>query len=121
MSPAALLGLLSAVVRAEEPAAEAAADAGQVRLTAEHMVLSGEGLFAEGEVRLNVDGRTFTAARLTADPTLSLISAESLRLSPCACVEGAPWGILAAEVHGLLAEALPRQHDEAHRHPAGAG
>ncbi|MCK6515419.1 hypothetical protein L6R46_10255 [Myxococcota bacterium] len=99
MSPAALLGLLSAVVWAEEPAAEAAAEAAQVRLTAEHMVLSGEGLLAEGEVRLNVDGRTFTAARLTADPTLSLISAESLRLSPCACVEGAPWGILAAEAH----------------------
>jgi hypothetical protein len=99
VSPAALLGLLSAVVRAEEPAAEAAAEAAQVRLTAEHMVLSGEGLLAEGEVRLNVDGRTFTAARLTADPTLSLISAESLRLSPCACVEGAPWGILAAEAH----------------------
>ncbi|MEY3213034.1 MAG: hypothetical protein RIT28_3515 [Pseudomonadota bacterium] len=98
MSPAVLLSALSAVVRAGEPAAEPEpADQAQLRLTAERIVLSAEGLLAEGDVRLSLEGRALLAARLTADPALNLLTAESLRLSPCACVEGAPWGILAAE------------------------
>ncbi|MCK6521718.1 hypothetical protein L6R49_09790 [Myxococcota bacterium] len=80
---------------AEEPAAAPSDDT--VRLTAERVVLSPEGLFAEGDVRLRLDGRELLAAQLSADPTLSQLSATSLRLSPCACVEGAPWGLLAAE------------------------
>ena len=100
MSPAALWTALSAVVWAEEPVAEAVAEAvepSQVRLGADRIVLSAEGLIAEGDVRLTLEGRALTAARLTADPSLRLLTAESLRLSPCACVEGAPWGIFAAQ------------------------
>ncbi|MBK9367298.1 MAG: hypothetical protein IPN01_13450 [Deltaproteobacteria bacterium] len=98
MSPAAVFVALSAVVWAEEPpAAPEAAPPAQVRLTADRVVLSAEGLIAEGDVRLTLEGRALVAARLTADPSLSQLTAESLRLSPCACVEGAPWGIFAAE------------------------
>ena len=98
MSSAALAVALSAVAWAEEPVAEPdQADQTQVRLTADRVVLSAEGLLAEGDVRLTLDGRALLAARLTADPTLGQLTAESLRLSPCACVEGAPWGILAAD------------------------
>jgi hypothetical protein len=98
VSPAVSLLALSAVVQAEEPAAEPdpAAQA-QVRLTADRIVVSAEGLLAEGDVRLSVEGRALLAERLTANPTLTFLTAESLRLSPCACVEGAPWGLLAAE------------------------